>query len=1299
MADLANLLVVIGAKIDGFEKAMGDVSKQIGGVMRDAEKAFSGLDKIGDKFTGIGTALTAGVTLPLGGIALAAVKTASDFEDSFAKITALAGITGPSLERLREQALKLGADTRFSSQQAADGMTVFASAGFNAEQIYAAMPGTLALAAAGQLSIADAATITKDILGQFALAASESGRVADILAQASADASATLGEMGNTLTYVGPVAKGAGQSLEETVAAIVALDAAGIRGEKAGTGLRGVIGSLVAPSKEAKQYLDQLGVSIADQTGHVKPLSDIMESLKQKLSSVGSEAEKQNIIFQIFGREAGNAAQVLIQTGGPALDAFEQKLLASAGAAERMAAILNKTTKGSLDQFKGSAETAAIALGTALLPSVNRLLQLGTQLLNEFVIPAAKWFGELPVPIQNTVIALAAFAAAAGPAAIIAGQVVGAVGTLGTAFTGLTGIIVKFLPQISTLFTLLTTSGFIGPLTQMESLLVRIGGFALPALGVGIAALGAVIAAQRLKEPFEELLIVMQPLIDRSRELATVISGPVVSAFNTIAITLTNISHGLIDLTGLTQGLGAKILAYFDPINQSLFPLRIIIAAITEAFSILTGVIPGMTKEAEKLAKAKQALVGATGEYNKALALSIDQFNAARTPASNLTKEVEALRTQLAAKGKVLAQGNETLEQYRDRLRQAAGGLTLTGKEGKKATEALSDNEKIVKILNKSLDDAELQLSEVRKAYQLHAASAEDVAKAEQRVKDVLAALHPEWNRTTDAAKAAREEAKAYAALLDEKVNVTMEDTVKMQKQLADAIQSAALPVDALTKAFKTLGITTSGELKRAADAAAAAYETIRDSGVATAAQIQEAYLKMIEASARYRKSQGEDVREVEESLRGLGDKVEQHGQRQKTVWQGIGDDIRGAFGSISQTIGDLLAHGEFSLGKLGEAFKNVFQDVAAKAISHFIDAGINVLLSQLDKLLTKIPGVGKAFGDVFGGTSGGGGTGGQGGTGGGETGGGGGGLLDAIGSVFTGFLSGLEAGATLRIRDEIIILNKTFADYYLWISGPFRDMVGGIGDDVNRIRRHLIEAVDDPFVPFKRFEQAMLTALEPLTNILNWVNASHGVLTFIWDEAKRITAAVESISSQIATGLSVVSGGEGIGYLKSMADDLAAIRGSLTAGAIGLSEAAVGSITAALAALSIGVSRIGGLIAEPVIARLDFIGSTLSKIAALMVEGAPGIRPGTAAPGWPNPPQEPWIPPDFVTLGLNAFAELQQAARAYKGFMGFTAPPILQPAFAGGEVPRVIHTHVHINGREIATGMTEFLDDMGLGR
>src|SRR5438552_9931183 len=156
---LGSLWVEIGAKTDDFESGMAKVGKTIDSTLRDAQDKFQGFAQLGATMAGIGGDLTKSLTLPLVGIGIAAEKMQGDFEHAMNKVSALGQITGKDLEMLEAQAVDLGAKTQFSGTQAAEGMAALAASGQNAQQIFKTMPGVLDLAAAGELSIAQAATI------------------------------------------------------------------------------------------------------------------------------------------------------------------------------------------------------------------------------------------------------------------------------------------------------------------------------------------------------------------------------------------------------------------------------------------------------------------------------------------------------------------------------------------------------------------------------------------------------------------------------------------------------------------------------------------------------------------------------------------------------------------------------------------------------------------------------------------------------------------------------------------------------------------------------------------------------------------------------------------------------------------------------------------------------------------------------------------------------------------------------------------------------------------------------------
>src|SRR5690606_2922780 len=169
--------------------------------------------------------------------------------------------TDEEMAILSRTARELGASTVFSASQAAEGMSYLAMAGFSVSEIVDAMPGLLDTAAAAQSGLGVTADIVSNILSGFQLEARETTRVADVLTATFTSSNTTLEMLGDTMSYVAPVAASLGISLEEVAAMTGRLGDVGIQGQRAGTALRAIFTRLAAPTGEAAKILQQLGVA------------------------------------------------------------------------------------------------------------------------------------------------------------------------------------------------------------------------------------------------------------------------------------------------------------------------------------------------------------------------------------------------------------------------------------------------------------------------------------------------------------------------------------------------------------------------------------------------------------------------------------------------------------------------------------------------------------------------------------------------------------------------------------------------------------------------------------------------------------------------------------------------------------------------------------------------------------------------------------------------------------------------------------------------------------------------------
>ncbi|TKO00888.1 phage tail tape measure protein [Enterococcus faecium] len=409
---------LLKATDSGFVKTFKDAQDA---VKTFEKKSNSMTTAVGKVMQGTGAAMTKYITTPLIGVGVAAAKVGGDFEEQMSRVKAISGATGDTFEQMKQQAIDLGAKTAFSAKESAAGMENLASAGFSAQEIMKAMPGLLDLAAVSGGDVALASENTATALRGFGLEASEAGHVADVFARAAADTNAEVGDMGEALKYVAPVANSMGISLEETAAAIGIMSDAGIKGSQAGTTLRGALSRLARPTKAMQDTMDNLGVSFYDADGKMKPLKTQVELLKKAFEGLTPE-QQQNALVTLYGQESLSGMMALIDKGPDSLGKLTKSLKDSDGAADDMARTMQDNMNSSIEQMFGAFESAAIVIQKILAPSIKKVADAISGLVEKFV--------SAPESTQRLVVAIGAIAIAIGPVLYALGMLVKAFQTM-----------------------------------------------------------------------------------------------------------------------------------------------------------------------------------------------------------------------------------------------------------------------------------------------------------------------------------------------------------------------------------------------------------------------------------------------------------------------------------------------------------------------------------------------------------------------------------------------------------------------------------------------------------------------------------------------------------------------------------------------------------------------------------------------------------------------------------------------------------------------------------------------------
>ncbi|ADQ06512.1 phage tail tape measure protein, TP901 family [Caldicellulosiruptor hydrothermalis 108] len=345
------------------------------------QKAWTVTLKAKDEVTGVFKKVTNALRSPLAMVGLGvgvgsavydSFKKAIDFEAQMSSVKALTGISNQELTKMQMLAIKMGAKTKYSALEAAQGIEELLKAGLSVKQVMSGgLEAALNLAAAGDLELADAAEIMSTAMNAFRGDAISAAQAANILA-GTANASATsVQELRYSLAMVSAVASNIGMSFRDVNAALGIFANNGLKGSDAGTSLKTMLMNLIPQTKQQVEMFKRLGLitkngtsAFFDAHGRLKSLEEIAGLLRSRLKGL-TEAQRMAALEIMFGSDAIRAANILYREGAEGVRKFineMSKVTALDVAKEKM-----NNAAGAIEQFRGAIETLQIS---ALMPTM-----------------------------------------------------------------------------------------------------------------------------------------------------------------------------------------------------------------------------------------------------------------------------------------------------------------------------------------------------------------------------------------------------------------------------------------------------------------------------------------------------------------------------------------------------------------------------------------------------------------------------------------------------------------------------------------------------------------------------------------------------------------------------------------------------------------------------------------------------------------------------------------------------------------------------------------------------------------
>lgn len=423
--------------IDGFTRPSKEVIQSMRKIGNEAIKAGKQIQNAGKTISSAGATLTKSITLPIAGVATAAIKMSNDFENAMAKVGTIANTTTTPMMALKEQVIDLSNVVGVGVTDIAEAQYQAISAGVDTAASVDFVSTAVKAAKGGFTDTTTAVDGLTTVLNVYGFEAGKAAEISDQMLLAQNFGKTSFGDMASSMGKVIPIASSLNVSTEELFGSIAVLTKNGIATSEAVTGLKAAYSNILKPSADASKTAQQLGLDFSSahlqSVGWAKFLDEIKEKTggnAETMAKLFGSTEALNSVTVLAGKGSADFTKVLGQmseAAGMTQTAYEKMLTPT----ERMNISFNKI-KNSLIQF-----------GAALTPAFDKVAGI--------IGKAGDKLNNLSEGQVNAIVKFAAIAAAIGPAILMFGKMVTTVGTVtktfGTAirtigsFHGIAGLI------------------------------------------------------------------------------------------------------------------------------------------------------------------------------------------------------------------------------------------------------------------------------------------------------------------------------------------------------------------------------------------------------------------------------------------------------------------------------------------------------------------------------------------------------------------------------------------------------------------------------------------------------------------------------------------------------------------------------------------------------------------------------------------------------------------------------------------------------------------------------------------
>lgn len=268
---------------------------------------------------------------------------------------------------------------------------------FNERQLLAITKTATLMANVSDLRAQEATESLVGTMNAFNISASESIHIVDALNEVDNNYAISTKQLAEGMSRSASTAKTFGSTLEENIGNITAIGAVTMEsGSIIGNALKTIYSRLTTVA-EAEGVLNNVGISIRNQSGDVKRVNDVLGELAGKWEKLSDE-ERQNIAVKVAGRYQLSRFLALMNNWQMAVDATKTAVN-SEGSAMRENAKYLESFEARINTLKNSFTELASAVGDAVLSGSMVAVISGLASLAQTAVKVVDSIGVLPVTL------------------------------------------------------------------------------------------------------------------------------------------------------------------------------------------------------------------------------------------------------------------------------------------------------------------------------------------------------------------------------------------------------------------------------------------------------------------------------------------------------------------------------------------------------------------------------------------------------------------------------------------------------------------------------------------------------------------------------------------------------------------------------------------------------------------------------------------------------------------------------------------------------------------------------------